>query len=689
MTIPPARRVQTMCPMNCHPTLCGMNVMVEGDRLIGIEGDETNPDSKGFLCMRGNAAHEIIDNPRRVLKPLIRVSRDSDDWREATWGEAMDLIRRKMRAAGRERVALWAGHGLAANDYGVGVKSQLIERFANLYGCQWWNPAMICWGLGGFGFGLTGALETSTKEDMGAHSNLIILWGANLASQPNTSRHLMAAKRRGAEILTIDVRRTEAAALADESYLLLPGSDAALALALMHVIIAEGLGDDAYIRDHTVGFEALKSHVAQYTPDWAAHETGLTAEQIVGLARRYAAAAPAMIVAGGSSLHKGDNSWRAARAIACMPALTGSFGRPGGGLGPRHGAHSHGRALASINAAERRKPGAYIPAQMEAIQTGLEDGRLKVLIAIGSNILSSFPDEARTERGLKAADLVVSYDLFMNETARRCADIVLPATAWLEEVGCKATNTHIHLSDRALPAAGDARPIGEVMRDLAKRLGVDDYFPWASQEDAIDAVLDHPATGRATVAGMRANGGRAALNISEVAYPTHEYATPSGKIEFVSARAEAMGLPALPEPGEAPDDARGDASAPDYPLRLAHGRTWTHFHSFYDQGRALPTLAARNAGPELWMAPGDAAPRGVSDGAAIRIHNERGAFEAAARVTDQMPQGAVWIRDGWAGLNALCSSKASLPDSALDVFPFTVGQSSYETRVEVEPMPAA
>ena len=137
--------------------------------------------------------------------------------RRASWDEALDLIATRMRAAGREAVGTWVGHGLFTSNYGTRVGSHLVRRFANLYGCQWWNPTMICWGLGAFGLGLTGILETNTKEDMGAHSALILLWGANLASQPNTARHLVAARRRGAHVVTIDVRQTEAAAQSDET----------------------------------------------------------------------------------------------------------------------------------------------------------------------------------------------------------------------------------------------------------------------------------------------------------------------------------------------------------------------------------------------------------------------------------------------------------------------------------------
>ena len=667
--------IRTMCPMSCHPTLCGMLVEVREGKLLSVRGDEENPDSQGFLCIRGKASREIIGNPQRLLRPLLRDRRTEDAWREASWEEAIDRIATRMEAVGREAVGIWSGHGTAANNYGTRIGGQLISRFANLYGCQWWHPQMICWGLGGFGVGMTGVLETNTKEDMGRHSQLILLWGANLASQPNTARYLLAARRRGAHLITIDVRKTEAAAQSDELFLIRPGTDSALALAMMHVIVAEERYDRDFVANHTVGFERLADHLRAFTPAWAAEVTGIEAERIEALARRYATTHPAMIVLGGSSIHKGANTWQAGRAIACLPALTGDLGIPGGGLGPRHGSSSHGQGLASIAAPERRPPGTYIPNQMPRITESLQDGRVKVLLLLGTNMLSSFPDTGQVAAGLERTDLVVGYDLFMNDTARRFADVVLPATSWLEELGCKMTNTHLYLMERALEPPGETRPLYRLLNSLAERLGVSDFLPWGSEEGFIDAILDHPSTGHLTVEALRAQGGIAALNVSHVAYPTRRFTSPSGKVEFYSARAEAVGLPPLPVHEASPES--------DYPLALAQGRTLAHFHGFYDQGKALPTLAKNDPEPKLWMAPGDAEARGLQDGAAIRIYNQRGAFQARAHVTEQIPSGVVWMRDGWPGLNSLTDGRPVLPDEATDWFPFSVGQANFEAKVEV------
>jgi anaerobic selenocysteine-containing dehydrogenase len=669
--------VRTMCPMSCHPTLCGMLAEVEDGRLVNIRGDHDNPDSQGFLCVRGRASREIIDNPTRLLRPLIRSRRTDDAWREASWDEALDLIVARMQAGGREAVGIWSGHGNSATNYGTRIGGQLMRRFAHLYGCQQWNPTMICWGLGAFGLGLTGILETNTKEDMGQHADLIMLWGANLASQPNTARHLIAAKRRGAYVVTIDVRDTEAAAQSDEVLKIRPGTDAALALAMMHVIIGEKLYNQDFVAQHTVGFEELAAHVKNYTPTRATDITGIPAAQIVALARRYATTRPAMILVGGSSMHKGANGWQGGRAVACLPALTGNLGIPGGGLGPRHGSTSHGQALASIVPTTPRPSGVYIPNQMTRMIEALVDGRVRAMLLFGTDMLSSFADAERLEAGLARTDLVVSHDLFMHGTARRFADVVLPGTAWLEQLGCKMTNTHLYLMEQALEPPGETRSLTEVLRALADRLGVEGFFPWKTEEEMIDAILAHPSTGYTTVPDLRAEGGIRAMNISHVAYPDHRYHTPSRKVEFYSEHARELGLPPLP--------VHEDLPRSPYPLTLCQGRTLTHFHSFYDHGRALPSLAKLDPVPRLWISALDAAARGLQDGGPIRIYNERGEFQAYARVTDRIPSGTVWMRDGWEGLNRLTSGAPAIPDEAVDIFPFSAGQAAFDAMVEVAP----
>jgi anaerobic selenocysteine-containing dehydrogenase len=312
---------------------------------------------------------------------------------------------------------------------------------------------------------------------------------------------------------------------------------------------------------------------------------------------------------------------------------------------------------------------------MPDIATAMSRGELKVLLLLGTNMLSSFADAGDISASLEKTGTVVCVDLFMNETMRRFADVILPGTAWLEEIGFKTTNTHLYFMERALEREGEARPIYEILAALANALGLAGYFPWGSVEEIIDAILDHPTTGHATVASLRAAGGFLPLKVPHVAYADRRFDSPSGKIEFFSSRAAELGLPALP------DHQPGHHSL--YPLKLTFGRTLTHFHSFYDEGQALPSLAKHNIEPRLWISRADAVARQLSDGDAIKIHNERGEFAAKAHVTDDLRAGTVWMRDGWVGLNHLTSGEAVVGGDALSLFPFSVGQSSYGARVEI------
>lgn len=374
-------------------------------------------------------------------------------------------------------------------------------------------------------------------------------------------------------------------------------------------------------------------------------------------------------------MYKDQNGWLASRAISCLPALTGKVGKPGTGLGPRHAGACHGFGVQDIINSGAMPAGDYVPNQMSAIIDAMEQGKIQVMLLFGTNMLSSFADTNRVAKGLQQMQLVVEHDLFMNDTARRYADVFLPATAWLEDIGCKATATNLYLMDRALEPAGEARALSQVVRELAEGLGIKDFYPWDPDEGHINAVLDHPSTGHASVASLREQGGMTPLQVSHVAHIDHQYTTPSGKIEFFSQLAEDAGLPALPVYQERPGSR--------FPLELRSGRTLTHFHAFYDHGTALPSLAKLEKGPILWLSFADADARSLADGDPISIHNDRGECDAFARVSDDVSPGTVWIHDGWPDLNTQTVGSECLPDSALNLFPFSVGQSAYDARVEV------
>ena len=681
--MPTARRqLKTMCPMNCNPTQCGMLVEVEDERVLSIKGDPENPDSRGFLCIRGQATREIPENPLRLTVPLRRVgARGEDRWEPISWEEAYSLIVEKIQASSRDRVGIWSGHGSG----GTGTSKPLLNRFGNLGGFQIWNPAMICWALGAYGLGLTGALEANTKEDMGANASTILLWGMNLPSQPSTVPYLVEARKRGAHIVHIDCRRNEASRLADEVFIIQPGSDTALALAMAHVIVQEGLVDRDFVREYTLGYAEFADHLASYTPEWAEPLTGVSCEQIRALARTYAGQTPAMIVLGGSSMFKSQFGWEASRAIACLPALTGQLGIAGGGFGPRHRAFVHADGQLDVRAIDRRPPGNYIPNHMASIVDALNAGRLDAFFLMGCNMLSSFSDTVALEKSFEKVGLVVVYDIFMNETARRVADLILPGTIWLEELGLKDTASHIYLMERVLQPADTTRSMMRILRDLAERLDIKDYFPWPDEEAYLNALLTPQRTDAGTsltLAQLRQQGGYwQKSRLSHVAYPDRRFHTPSKKIEFWSERAEKAGLSPLPtyRPLTPPHEGR-------YPLQFRQGRTITAFHSFYDEGRALPTLARVNREPELWLHPLDAQQRGIVGEGRVQVFNERGRFQAQARLTEDVPPGVVWMRDGWSGVNRVTNGDPALSPQASDMVDsdgIPGGQTAFDAFVDV------
>lgn len=674
------RQITTMCPMNCLPTQCGMTVEVEENKLLSLKGDPHNPDSRGFLCIRGRATQEIFENPKRLLYPLRRVGeRGEDRWERCSWDEAYAMIVDAIQQTEPERVGLWRGHGIGTTGTLVGT---LVNRFGLLGGFQHWATAIVCWAMGGYGLGLTGTLQTHTKQDMAANSRTILLWGANLASQPDLAPRLIEARKRGAYVIHIDTRRTEASRHADEVYLIPPGSDAALALALAHVILQEGLHDQEFIDNYTLGFTQFAAHLQQYSPEWASTITGLEPERIRSLARRYATQKPAVIVLGGSSMFKHQHGWEASRAISCLPALTGQLGIAGGGLGQRHGAAPESTGLADVltDITPKMPAEAAIPSHMTTITEAFTSGKIDVLLTLGSNMLSTFADTNELARGLAQVKLIVSYDLFMNATARRCADLILPATAWLESIGLKQTATHIYLMERALTPAGECRTLTTVLRDLSHRLNIANFFPWQDEEDYVNALLAAQKTESGTpltLADLRQRGGYWPRNgLSHIAYQEHNFHTPSKKIEFWSERALQAGLSPLPSYTAPQSD--------EYPLRFNQGRTLTAFHSFFDEGQALPTLAKADPEPELWIHPQDAQKRNIAHGTPIVISNTRGQFTAKANVTTDILPGVVWMRDGWSGVNHVTNGAPIVSLAANNIIPgIPGGQAAYDARVEV------
>ncbi len=668
---------RTMCPMNCHPTLCGVEVNIENNRVVSVTGDEKNPCSKGFICGRGKASAEIPHSPQRVLHPLYRES-IHDEFSRIPWADAFDLMYQGLKNP--RRAALWAGHGAMSNNYGTRIYPQLINRFANQCGALFWDPSIICWGLGAFGLHLTGLTETTSGIELANHSDLIIMWGADFSSQPLTAQHVLAAKKRGATLISIDVRGNQTTKKCDENYVIRPGTDAALAVGLMCVIVEENLINKQFIQKHTVGFDKLKNYLVKCDLDNIASNTGITTSQIQSLARQYASAGSSCIMLGGSSMHKGSNGWNASRAISSLPALTGQVGRPGAGLGPRHGGWPHGSRFLDISARKKYEGSSEATLQMANFLQKLNDKAIDSLFLFGSNIASSFANTNELKKGLRNLPLIVCHDLFTNETSKEYAHLLLPSTTWLEEIGCKRTENHLHLMEQIQKPIGEAKSVYDILSELSSRLDLTDFNIWHNAETLVDHAIREISDNSLNIAELRKNGGHGELKVGTTSHPEFVFDTPTQKLELWSRRAEEHNLAPIPTSNlpTQPHDAINEQS-----YTLTFGRTMDHFHAFYNHGRAIPSMKQHDQQPVITMNREDATSLGVDDADVVVIYNELGEFTTSVKLSEEIPRGVLWSRSGWQGLNQITRSDSVIGNTAIRITPVSSGQSSFVSNVKI------
>lgn len=673
-----------MCPMNCHPTYCGMKVSKDDQNQITITSNPDHPESKGFLCQRGRNVHEINDHPSRLLVPQRRNNRSSE-WIHTTWETVFGLLADKFKQP--ERIAVWMGHGAVVSD----LNRPLLFHFAHTLGIRVWNPAVVCWAAGAYGLAATGIVETNTKEDVAANSDFILLWGWNPVSQPTTAPFIVEAKKRGAKVIAIDCRLSEAKQIADQMIMINPDSDAALALAMCHVMIRDGYINREFIEKNTIGFEEFTASVQSFTPEWASTITGVSANDIAELARQYALSPASVILMGASSMFKGQNGWYASRAIACLPALTGQVGKPGTGFGPRHRGFVKALDYAAIT--PHIPPKNEVSSHMEEIIKTLESGEIDTLFLFGTNLLSSFADAKRVEAALVNVHCIIAHDIVINQTMKKVADIVLPGTTWIEELGIKSTDTYVYLMDQIREPTGEARSISFILSDLASRLDQPDAAPFQTQEEAINMLLKGLGSD-ITVTTLRENGGQWSRKAEPVGHSNLVFHTPSKKIEFVSDLLTTLGLPSLPIPQFDSNDTMKEKEP--YPLILRTGRSGTAFHSFYDEGRMLSKVHQREPIAVVWVNTHDANARGIDDGVDVEIYNQKSVFPAKAYVSEAVVKGVLWMRDGWFGINHLTEEKSPIPPHASEgLLPIQMpggrkqipgGQSSYIAMVNVRPI---
>ncbi|MBI2202353.1 MAG: molybdopterin oxidoreductase family protein [Candidatus Rokubacteria bacterium] len=641
--------MHSVCPHDC-PSACSLDVEVTDGRLTSVTGDPTHPFTQGLVCGKVRAYAERVHSPLRVLEPLRRVGpKGGDAFAPVSWDGALDEIARRWRAIiasdGAEailpfsyagtmgRLQYYAGHALF---HALGASR--LDR-------------TICISTAYAGWKATVGRATGSDSEQMVGADLVVLWGINAAyTSVNVMTLVKQARAAGAHIVVIDPYRNATAEVADEHLAVRPGSDLALALAVMHVLIADGRVDADYLRRATHGYDRLVQHVKAYPPEWAAPIVGLPAEAIVGFARRYGAS-PASFIRIGIGLSRHDNGGMTCRTLACLPALTGAYAHPHGGalLSSSETAELDERVLERRDLLPRPAP-----RRINMIQLGraLTDERLappvRSLYVYNANPAAVCPNQSLVLRGLARDDLfTVVHEQVMTDTARY-ADLVLPATVSMEHLDLYGSygQHYVQLALPVLEPSGQARPNWDVFAELSRRLGAaTDHYA----KDARTLVEEYLASGNERVRGitwdrlLRERWVR--LDLPRPFMPFADGApTPSGKVEFYSERLERAGQPALPtwtSLVEGPDNA---ALRARYPLQCIVPPNRFFLNSSFSQSERLRW---RQGAPTVLMARSDAAARGIADDDAVRVFNDRGEARFAARVSDATRAGVVVIEGLW------------------------------------------
>ncbi|MGQ0640404.1 MAG: molybdopterin-containing oxidoreductase family protein [Gemmatimonadaceae bacterium] len=641
------------CPHDC-PDACATLVTVEGGRAVKIAGDPQHPFTQGFLCAKVNRYLERTYHAERLLHPLRRSGpKGSGHFDVITWDEALDEIARRLSeiAASPDGPQAILPYSYAGT-MGYVQGSSVDRRFFHTLGASRLDRT-ICSTCGGEGMRMTVGANIGADGEGVPECDLVLLWGTNtLTSNPHLWPFIVQARERGARVLAIDPLRTRTAEQCDEWLPIRPGTDAALALAMMHVVFAEGRQDQGYLERYTLGWQALRERVREWTPERAATITGLSAERIRTLGSAYGRSRSCFIrVNYGLQRHAGGGM--AVRTIACLPAVTGHWRRPGGGV------QLSTSSSFKFNTEALQRPDLSPPVRTinmirlgEALTTpnaGVGGPPVRALVVYNTNPAAVAPDRNTVLRGLAREDLfTVVLEHFATDTVD-WADIVLPATTQLEhwDVHYSYGHNYATLNRPAIEPLGECKPNSEIFRLLGRRMDLDATL---FADDDVALIRQSLQTDAPTMRGVTferlMQDGWARLNVPTpfVPYAEGEFLTPSGKCEFYSQRMADMGFDPLPTytpPRELPETA--PTLARRYPLNLISSPR----HYFLNSTFVNIASLRKTAEPELVMHPSDAERRALGDGARVVVHNARGHFTATLRVADSVREGVVWAPSIW------------------------------------------
>ena len=695
---PPAAitTVRGACPHDC-PDTCGTLVEVVDGRAVAFYGDPAHPITNGWLCGKVRPYLEHVYHPDRLTTPLRRVGpKGAGQWAEISWDEAIGEIGDRWR----QIIAGYGAEAILPYSYSgtLGLVNMGVSngRFWNRLGASQLERA-ICGEAAQYAVERTLGARWAVPYADTAHSRAILIWGHNPASTaPHFMPYLKDAQRRGCVVVVIDPKRTRTARTADWHIAPRPGTDGALALGLAHVIVTEGLHDEAWLAAHTVGWPELRERIMAFPPERAARIAGLPVEDVLRLARLYATNTPGLIkIADG--LQRNPMGGQTTRAICALPALTGQYGVRGGGLAYSTSGYVQWDGAAVNKWAECPPPGRVVNMNRlgAALMGEVTDPPIMSLYVFGSNPAAIAPNAGLVVEGLRRDDLfTVVHELFLTDTADM-ADIVLPATSNLEQADLHKAYGHtlLRYNHPAIPPLGQSLSNWDVMRWLAAEMGFDE--PWLRQdaEAVIDEVLTATAARSPFLDGVTLERlkreGQVALAVGpDAPFADGHFPTPSGKVELYSARLAAEGHDPLPnysglwDDGAAerrPEEPAGRRRAGwDEPLDLitpaAHHFTTSSFGNGRSQRRG-------EGAATIEINPADAAARDIAHGDLVTVENGRGCVTLRAVVTDGVRPGVVAAAKGrWSKHGDAAGAPRNVNWTTSDALGDFAGQSTFHSN---------
>jgi anaerobic selenocysteine-containing dehydrogenase len=675
------RTVHTVCSHDC-PDSCGVLVTIDdAGRATRLQGDPNHPVTRGFLCGKVAKYLDRVYSPDRLLYPMRRRAgvakgplaqgREHESFERISWDEALDTIAARLRQISDEHGPESILPYSYAGTIGVLGYGSMDRRFFHRLGASQLDRT-ICSKAGGEALKSVYGRKLGTDTEDFRHSRCIIAWGANVhGNNIHLWPMIEEARRNGAKLIVIDPYATRTARLADWHIPIRPGTDVALALGLMHILIRDRLYDREYVDAHTHGFEALKQRAAEYTPGCVSRSAGIAPADIERLAREYATITPAVIRMN-YGIQRSENGGAAARTVAMLPALIGAWKQRGGGLQlSTSGAFSWDEHTLErpdlMFASPLGRPARVVNmVQLGHALTDLESPRVHALFVYNSNPAAVAPDQSQVLRGMARPDLFsVVHEQFFTDTADY-ADILLPATTFLEHKDIQGAYGHyyVQISNQAIQPLGEARSNVHMFSDLARRMGFPEECFHDTPDDLIAQALRVGGNQPAWMKGMTPQalddaGGHIRLKFEAesegenfLPFAADGFATPSGKIEFYSETLAAQGLDPLP--GFVPPAESRHSTANNgrnlYPLEFLPRKADNYMNSTFAN---LPVHQKMENGHHatLEMHADDAFSRGIADGDPVEVFNARGSIRLNARVLTNghatVPSGVVASRLSW------------------------------------------